>query len=132
MAKLVQAVNIYGPKVDHKPTAQLDKISDWISMRTGLNKSDVLMAFTEISDAILYYNRDGVPAKILGVGTFSPYINRAGEFSVHFRADMALKNGINSPGNYQGELLNKERIGLSNEEYKTLWDADHPGDPLEV
>ena len=45
---------------------------------------------------------------------------------------MALKNGINSPGNYQGELLNKERIGLSNEEYKTLWDADHPGDPLEV
>jgi hypothetical protein len=132
MAKMVQAVNIYGPKVDHKPTAQLEKISEWISMRTGLNKSDVLMAFTEISDAILFYNRDGAPVKILGVGTFTPYINREGGFSVHFRADMALKNGINAPGNFQGELLNKDRIGLSDEDYKALWDADHPDDPLET
>ena len=51
MAKLVQAVNIYGPKVDHKPTAKLNKVSEWVSMRTGLNKSDVMMAFGEISDA---------------------------------------------------------------------------------
>lgn len=132
MAKLVQAVNIYGPKVDHKPTAQLDKISEWISMRTGLNKSDVLMAFTEISDAILFYNKDGEPVKILGVGTFTPYINREGTFRVNFRADMALKNGINTPGGFQGELMNKERIGLSDEDYKALWDADHPDDPLEI
>jgi hypothetical protein len=132
MAKMVQAVNIYGPKVDHRSTAQLEKISEWISMRTGLNKSDVLMAFAEISDAILFYNRDGAPVKIMGVGTFTPYLNRAGEFSVNFRADMALKNGINAPGKFQGDILNKERIGLSNEDYKTLWDADHPDDLLEI
>jgi hypothetical protein len=101
-------------------------------MRTGLNKSDVMMAFGEISDAILYYNRDGVPVKIQGVGTFTPYINRSGGFSVHYRADMSLKNGINSPGAFEGEVLNKERIGLSDEEYKALWDADHPDDPLEI
>lgn len=132
MARLVQAVNIYGPKVDHKTTAQLERLSEWISMRTGLNKSDVMMACGEISDAILYFNRDGTPVKILGVGTFTPYIDRAGGFTVHFRADMALKNGINSPGKYEGEIQNRERVGLSNEEYKDLWDADHPDDPLEI
>jgi len=33
---------------------------------------------------------------------------------------------------YHGEIVNRERIGLSNEEYKALWDADHPDDPLEI
>ncbi len=48
------------------------------------------------------------------------------------RADMDLKRGINAPDAYTGEVANKSRIGLDNDGYKELWDADHPDDPLEV
>jgi hypothetical protein len=27
---------------------------------------------------------------------------------------------------------NKSNVGLDNDGFKALWDADHPGDPLEI
>lgn len=132
MAKILQAVNLFGPKLELKTTAQLDVVAEWMAMRTGLNTSEVMMVFQEMSDALLHFNKDGVPVKIPGVGTFTPSINRNGEFSVNFRADMALKNGINSPNAVRAVIRNKNRIGISNEAYKELWDTEFPEDPLVI
>ena len=132
MARIVQAVNAYGPKLGLNPTAQLDRVASWMAMRTGLNKSEVMMVLQEMNEAILYFNNEGTPIKLPGVGTFTPSIDRNGKFKINFRADVALKNGINAPGAYQGTVRNKDRIGLDNAGYKELWDADHPDDPLEV
>lgn len=132
MATILQAVNQYGPKAALKPTAQLEKLAEWMAMRTGVNKSEALMIFQESSEAILYFCKDGQPVKIPGVGTFTPSINRHGDLLIHFRADVALKNGINTPSAYGGVIANKERIGWTNEQYKEAWDADHPDDPLEI
>ncbi|MCR4407232.1 MAG: hypothetical protein NUW24_09970 [Anaerolineae bacterium] len=132
MARIVQAVNVYGPKLVLNPTAQLDQIADWMAMRTGLNKSEVMMVLQELSDAILYFNNQGTPVKFPGIGTFTPSIDRHGKFNINFRADAALKNGINAPGAYTGQVHHKDRIGLDNAGYKELWDAEHPDDPLEI
>ena len=59
-------------------------------------------------------------------------MNREGEYKINFRADTALKNGINAPGDYTGQMHNKSRIGLDSAGYKELWDADHLDDPLEI
>ncbi len=132
MAKIIQAFNTYGPKIDRNSTVQLDQVADWMAMRTGLNKSEVLMVLQELSDAILYFNKQGTPVKFPGVGTFSPSINRDGKYKIHLRTDMALKKGINAPGTFTGSVKNKDAIGLDNAGYKELWDADHPDDPLEI
>jgi nucleoid DNA-binding protein len=132
MARIVQAVNVYGPKVELNPTVQLAQVADWMAMRTGLNKSEVMMVLQEMSEAILYFNNQGTPVKLLGVGTFSPSIDREGAFKINLRADTALRNGINAPGAYSGQVRNKDRVGLDDAGYKELWDADHPDDPLEV
>src|SRR6266542_3888888 len=100
MSNILQAVGQYGPKLELKPTAQLETLSKWMAMRTGLNKSEVMMVFQESSEAILYFCKSGQPVKIEGVGTFTPSINREGEVLINFRADMALKNGINGPATY--------------------------------
>jgi hypothetical protein len=42
MARMLQAVNAYGPKVALNPTTKLDQVADWMAMRTGLNKSERL------------------------------------------------------------------------------------------
>ncbi|MBU1750473.1 MAG: hypothetical protein KKA73_22540 [Chloroflexi bacterium] len=66
------------------------------------------------------------------MGTFTPSIDRHGAVKINLRVDTALKEGSNARDAYHGEIVNRERVGLSNEEYKALWDADHPDDPLEI
>jgi len=132
MAKMLQAARVYGPKLDLNSTVQLGKVADWMAMRTGLNKSEIIMVLQEISEAILFYNEQGTPVKLPGVGTFRPSIDRHGKLKINLRADMALKNGINTTNAYTGDITNKNRIGLDNAGYKELWDADHPDDPLEI
>jgi nucleoid DNA-binding protein len=132
MARIVEAVRDYGPRVDLNPTAQLEHVADWMTMRTGLNKSEVMMMLQETHEAILYLNKQGTPVKLPGVGTFTPSVDREGTFKVNFRADSALKNGLNAPGAYSGPVRNKDRVGLDNAGYKALWDADHPDDPLDI
>ena len=132
MAKILQAVSQYGPKLELKPTAQLDKLAEWMAMRTGINKSEAMMVFQESSEAILYFCKGGQPVKIPGVGTFTPSMDRNGELMINFRADMELKNGINTPSAYEGEVANKERIGWTNQQYKAIWDLNHASDPLVI
>jgi hypothetical protein len=132
MARIVEAVRDYGPKVDLNPTAQLGQVADWMAMRTGLNKSEVMMVLQETNEAILYFNSQGTPVKLPGVGTFTPSVDRGGTFKINFRADMDLKKRINAGDAYTGTVNNKNRIGLDNAGYKALWDADHPDDPLQI
>lgn len=132
MARLLQAISAYGPKLELNQTAQLNQVVDWMSSRTGLNKSEVMMVLQELNEAILTFNGQGTPVKLPDIGTFSPGIKTDGTFKINFRTDNGLKKGINSPDAYTGRLKNKSNIGLSNEEYKALWDADNPSDPLEI
>lgn len=132
MAKILQAVNAYGPKLDLNKTAQLKEVVNWMSSRTGINKSEVMMIMQEMQEAILFFNGSGTPIKLPGVGTFSPSINRHGEMKINFRADIDLKKGINDSDGYNGRMKNKTAATLTNAELKILWDADHPDDPLEI
>lgn len=81
-------------------------------MRTGLNKSEVMMVLQELNEAILYFAGDGTPVKLPGVGTFTPSIDRRGNLKLNYRADMVLKNGLNTSGAFTGQVRNKNRIGL--------------------
>ena len=132
MATILQAVIQYGPRLEFQPTTSLEDVATWVSMRTSINKSEVTMVLSEISEAILFYNLMGSPVKLNGVGTFSPSMDRGGMLNINFRPDMALKKGINNHGGYRGIVQNKARAGLTNEELKQLWDTDHPEDPLNI
>ncbi len=132
MARLLQAVSLYGPKIEYLSTSGLDDASENMSRRTGLNKSEAMMVFQEMGEVILDFNREGHPLKLPGVGTFTPYIDRDGTIVIRFRPEVTLKKGLNEDGFFRGNLKNAENTGLTNEEYKALWDADHPEDPLEI
>lgn len=132
MAYLIQAIQTYGPKVELNQTAQVKELAEWLSMRTGANQNETTMLLHELKEAILYFNRQGTPIKLPGLGIFSPSIDRAGAFKVNLRADAALTKGINSPNAYVGRIANRQNIGLDNQALKALWDAEHPGDPLEL
>ncbi|MBK8984748.1 MAG: hypothetical protein IPM39_01490 [Chloroflexi bacterium] len=132
MANLLQAVNAYGPKLDLNKTAQLDRVVAWMSSRTGVNKSEVMMVLQELHEGIIFFASEGTPVKLPGVGTFTPVINRDGEMKIGFRADAALKKALNNSDVYVGRAKNKSGVGLTNEQLKQMWDAEHPDDPLVI
>ena len=132
MADILHAVQHYGPKLELNPTVRSDQLSSWLAMRTGLNKSEFQMMLQELNEAILFFNSQGMPLKLPGIGTFTPSIDRTGKLKVNLRVDTELKNGLNVPDAYAGRILNKKRIGLPDAGYKALWDAEHPDDPLEI
>ena len=53
MAKLLQAVNQYGPKLELNPTVEIKELAEWIASRTGLNKSELTMALEELGEPFL-------------------------------------------------------------------------------
>ena len=78
MARMMEAVRDYGPKLELNPTAHLEQVADWMAMRTGLNTSEVVMVLHEINEAILFFN---------GQGTFK--INLRSMSVTRIRANMA-------------------------------------------
>jgi nucleoid DNA-binding protein len=132
MAKILEAVRDFGPKVKANPTVQLPQLAAWIAMRTSVNKGEVAMILQELNEAVYYFNCQGTPVKLDGIGTFKPSVNRSGEYSINMLPDRTLAKSLNNAAAFTGTVNNKSNIGLTNEAYKTLWDAAHPENPLEV
>ncbi len=132
MAKIVQAVRKYGPKLERPSTVEIDELVEWMARRTGLNKSEVIAVLAELHDGLLFFNRAGRAVKLPDIGTFSPGIDRHGGLRLHFRPAVRLRNEFANGDKYYGRIKNKPRIGWSDEAYKALWDAEHPDDALDI
>lgn len=83
MAKMVQAVQKFGPKVVYGPTAKIDELAGWMARSSGLNPHAARMALGELSDAILFYLRRGSPVTLPGLGRFRVTVGRFGELRMH-------------------------------------------------
>lgn len=132
MANLLEAIRDFGPKLKLNKTLTMRDLAAFIAMRTAVNENQVMLVLQELKTAILYFNRIGTPIYLPGLGRFAPGINRDGQYRVNVRVDKALKNGLNEKDAYAGRLENSEHIGLDDDGYKSLWDAGHPDDPLEI
>ncbi len=132
MAKIVQAVRKYGPKLERHSTAQIDSVVEFMAHSTGLNRGEVLMVLAELHEAILFYNQMGQAVKLPDIGTFSPGMDRHGNLRTNFQAAVRLKNKMSDRTRYSGGIKNRNRIGWTDQEYKALWDSEHPDDPLEL
>jgi hypothetical protein len=48
------------------------------------------------------------------------------------RVDRALRQGLNQPEVFSGQVENWAQIGLDDAGFKQLGDDEHPDDPLEL
>ena len=53
-----------------------------------------------------------------------------GWFGVSLRLGQEIKNALNMPGFFIGEIINRKDIGLTSDELVVMWDAANPGDPV--
>lgn len=132
MAKILEAIRDFGPKLKLNKTLTMRDLAAFIAMRTAINETQVMAVLLELKFAILYFIRQGTPINLPGLGRFSPGIGRDGKYRFNVRVDKCLVDGMNEKDAYTGRLENPENIGLDNEGFKVLWDARHPRDPLEI
>jgi nucleoid DNA-binding protein len=71
MATILRVWQAFWTRLQLNQTAQLNEVAEWMSSRTGLNKSEILMVLQELHEGILYFNKQGTPVKLPGIGTFS-------------------------------------------------------------
>ena len=132
MAKMVQAVQKFGPKVVYGPTAKIDELAGWMARSSGLNPHAARMALGELSDAILFYLRRGSPVTLPGLGRFRVTVGRFGELSMHILPERAFLRDVRDARRYVGFRENLDRAVWTDADYKTAWDTEFPDDPLEL
>jgi len=130
MANRIKAVNAYRPQVELGQTVQSEELNRYLADRTGLNEGEVSLVTKELRDAVIFFNRAGRGVKLEGLGSYLPNLQLDGTFDVQHRLDTAVKNGLNTPGVFTGNIKNRENIGKSADDLVTLWNAAHPDDPV--
>ena len=132
MANLLTAINANRPKINLRPTVQLPALVGHLSSRTGLSEGEVRMVLEELSDAVTFFNRQGQGVKLVKLGTYLPKLALNGKFGVSHRLDVAIKNALNAPGAFSGDIVNRKNIGKSADDLLAQWNAEHPDDPVQA
>jgi hypothetical protein len=130
MAKLIQAITEFGPRLSLGRTAQTAEIAELIAARTSMNPGEIANALSEFQAALLFFAKQGSPVKLEGLGTFTPTIDLEGTLDVGFRLDTAIDGALNVPGAFKGDVHNRENVGKTSAELKALWNTKHPTDPI--
>lgn len=130
MASKIKAINEYRPRIVLGKRADMTDLVDFISRSTGLNEGTIRQVLIELRDAVVFFNLRGQPVKLDGLGTYTPSIDLDGKFSVAHRADTHLVNACNTPGKFQGTIVNREHIGKRGDDLIALWNLDHAEDPV--
>ncbi len=83
MAKAINAIAAYGPKIKQGGTLWMDDLVMHIAGRSNMNEGAIMHLLIELREALLYFNRMGQAVKLEGLGTFTPKIALDGEIRVN-------------------------------------------------
>ena len=130
MASKIKAISAFAPRLKLKQTVGNRELIRYIADRTGLNRGEIQMALSELSDAVKFFNRQGQGVKLENLGTYLPKIRLDGQISVSHRLDKDISSALNIPGDFTGEIINRENIGKSSDELIAMWNGLNPEDPV--
>ena len=129
MARLIQAIGTYGPRVKLGDHASTEELAEFLAQRTSIKSSEVKMVLEELAEGVIFFTRSGRSVKLEGIGIFSPTVDLSGDFSVGYRAATRLATALDQ-GRFRGTVTNRERLGMSSADIKALWNQEHPDDPI--
>ena len=131
MAKLIQAVTEFRPKLEQAAPVKVHELADYIARCTGQQRSQTTAALIELEEAILFFHAVGRNVQIPGLGSFGASIGLDGARRILFRPGRSIVKRLNAL-EFRGNIDNMANKGKTMEELKGLWDAAHPDDPLEL
>jgi hypothetical protein len=126
----IKAMAAYSPRIKHGLMVDMDELVTFIAGRTGLNEGSILHVLMELRDSMAFFARAGRPVRVKGMGIFGPNIDLKGLFNVYHKPDKWLKNELNKPNAFKGEVSNSDMIGKTFDDLIARWNEEHPEDPI--
>jgi hypothetical protein len=130
MSNKLTALRAYAPRLVRGDPVKRRELLRLLTARTGLHKSEINMVLDEIAAAIIFFNQSGRSLRIQGIGSYTPYLKLDGTIKVAYRPDVDIKYEVNDTRDVSLEILNRENIGKSIEEFIEMWNFEHPDDPI--
>ena len=131
MAKAINAVHKYRPRIKHQKTVREEELAKFIEGRTSINAGAILNVLYEIREAMIFFHRTGEAVKLQGLGTFTPEISLDGRIKVVHRADRLIKSELNVDYQFKAKILNRDMIGKNIDDLVRRWNDEHPDDPVD-
>lgn len=130
MANKMHAIGAYRPRIKLGKRVERKDLVVFIARSSNLNEGSISQTLLELRDAIIFFNLRGIPVRLEGLGIFYPTIDLDGNIGIGYRPDLALKNAYNAPDAYQGNIENKDMIGMTLDDLIIRWNEEHPEDPI--
>lgn len=129
MPKRIQAIALYGPRIDLMEAADTKRFLELITQRTTLSNGVVKNVQESEVETLIGLLKEGRPVHT-GVAIFTPSINLDGTLDVNVRVDKRIMAALNSANAFTGKVLNSANVGKTSADLEALWNAEHPEDPI--
>lgn len=132
MAKPIQAISAYRPRVKKRGTARKDEIASWMADRTLLTEGQARAALSDVAEAALFYLLNRQDVEIEGLGRLILDMDLAGRLTLGLQIEQEFIQELNARFDKSAATLeNAEHVGKTSEELYDLWDEEHPDDLVE-
>ncbi len=129
MAKKIQAIAAYRPRIDMGVVADSDRFLNLVTQRTTLSRGVVKNVQESEVEALVGLLVEGRSVRT-GAATYTPSLTLDGRVHIQVQVDRRILRALNAPGALSGKLLNAENVGKKAEDLVQQWDEAHPGDPV--
>ncbi len=130
MAKPIEAINKFRPRIAQGKAATEKKYMQSITKRTTLSSGVVRNVQDSRKESLTEILLDGRPV-YTGGAIYKLSISLDGTFTVNVKPDKDVTQAVNMPGAFQGTILNAENIGKTSSELFDMWDEANPGNLVE-
>jgi len=130
MAKKIQAIQQYGPRIDLAKAANEDEFLDLVTLNSGVNRGTVRHVQDATLEALIFLLKQGRSVHT-GAAVYKPVIKQDGRIVIYAYIVRQVEDQVNVHDEFKGTILHPESIGASCEELYDRWDADHPDDLIE-
>jgi hypothetical protein len=130
VAKLLQAVVAYGPKIELMDAAEPRRFMELLTKRTTLSAGVVKNVQESEMETLIGLLQEGRPVHT-GVAIFTPSIDLQGNLNINVRVDKRMLAALNAPGIFTGHIKNRENIGKTGQDLAELWNEEHSDNPIQ-
>jgi len=130
MAKLINAIMAFRPRIEKSETAETNRFMELITNRTTLSPGVVKNVQESEVETLIGLLKEGRSVRT-GIAIFTPSIELDGDINIHVRVDKRILAEVNQKGAFSGRIVNASNIGLSSDDLVVFWNEENPDDPVE-
>ena len=129
MAKPIQAVSAYRPRIKAHGRATINEVADYMAKRSTLTAGQLKGALSDYAEALLFFALEGQTVEHEALGTFKLSISLDDTVELQFTPAPACARRLNADFRRVAENVeHTESLGQTRADLSARWNREHPND----